>query len=122
MNTLKKWLVNLFCLALLSVANLYITAQPSHIVGEFKGTVYFIPQDEIMMGYGEHVYDNDMIGEVSSSALQFPEADQFEKPFPADEPFYSCLNNLDAKQFTLFDFNLFHCSPIFLDANSSLIS
>ena len=102
MNTLKKWLVKLFCLALLSVANLYIIAQRSHIVGEFKGTVYFIPQDEIMMGYGEHVYDNDVIGEVSSSSLQYAEADQYEEPFPGVERgsqfgivYYSILNVIE---------------------------
>ncbi len=82
MNTLMKWLVKQFCLALLCATNLSIIGQPSHVIGEFKGTVYFIPQDEIMMGYGEHLYDNDVIGEVSSSLLQYAEADQYEKPFP----------------------------------------
>ena len=61
---------------------MHIHAQSTAAFGKFSGTVYKIPGNEIKLGYGDHVFDNEIIGQIELASLNVPRSNVDTSLFP----------------------------------------
>jgi outer membrane protein OmpA-like peptidoglycan-associated protein len=59
-----------------------VNSQPTATFAKFKGTVYKIPGNEIKLGYGDHVLDNEIIGQIELASLNVPRSNVDTSLFP----------------------------------------
>lgn len=66
------------CLAPLVVIN----AQKSFHYDVFRGTVYDIPVKEVSKGYGDHLFDNQILNHIELMDLKIPISNEYKVKFP----------------------------------------
>ena len=69
------------CIQLL-LSSMLVNAQSNAAFGKFSGTVYKIPGNEIKLGYGDHVFDNEIIGQIELASLNVPRSNTDSAFFP----------------------------------------
>lgn len=65
--------------------SLQVRSQTPPSFSKFTGTVYKIPGNELKLGYGDHVLDDEVIGQVELSSLNVPRAKEDTASFPGIE-------------------------------------
>lgn len=74
--------ISYFVLILFTTLIIKSQAQKPYLLDKFLGTVYDIPMNEVRKGYGDHLFDNQILCQIELNDLHFPNSDQSKKKFP----------------------------------------
>lgn len=74
--------ISYFVLILFTILIIKSQAQKPYLLDKFLGTVYDIPMNEVRKGYGDHLFDNQILCQIELNDLHFPNSDQSKKKFP----------------------------------------
>jgi outer membrane protein OmpA-like peptidoglycan-associated protein len=59
-----------------------VYSQTPPTFSKFTGTVYKIPGNELKLGYGDHVFDNEILGQIELASLNVPRSKEDTAMFP----------------------------------------
>jgi outer membrane protein OmpA-like peptidoglycan-associated protein len=74
--------ISYFVLMLITTPIFITQAQKPYHFDIFRGTVYDIPVSEVSKGFGEHIFDNQILSNIELTELNIPVSDEYKVKFP----------------------------------------
>jgi outer membrane protein OmpA-like peptidoglycan-associated protein len=74
--------ISYFVLILITAPIFTTQAQKPYHFDIFRGTVYNIPVSEVSKGFGEHIFDNQILNNIELTELNIPVSDEYKVKFP----------------------------------------